>query len=119
VEALLGPVKQVWSVLTKIANISFDAIIGAIKSVVDWIKKIDWPSPPGWLKKIPGVGGLSVPLAAGFAPRGIGAAATASGGVAASSALTINVFGAIDAEGTARQIRQLLEAHDRRHGRIA
>ena len=59
---------------------------------------------------------MVAPAIAGAAPvagaRAAGPAARAGG-----DGLTINVYGAVDPEGTARAIRRVLEKHDRRQGR--
>lgn len=44
-------------------------IISLVQSVIGWVKRIKWPSPPGWMKKAGGfVGGLF----GGFTPPGEG-----------------------------------------------
>lgn len=85
---------------------AIQAVIDAVASLIGWIGKIKFP-------KIPHLPGLKM------APGGIGV--TPAGAVATSGAggVTINIYGAIDPEGTARQIRRLLGAHDRRQGRPA
>jgi hypothetical protein len=111
-----------------LAGMTFGPLVDAIKGVIEWIGKIKFPSLPGWLKDAGGFVGGHVPFtlappaagAFGFAgsssPRAAAPSAVAGG---AGGGLTINVFGALDAEGTARQIRRLLDAHERRQGRIA
>lgn len=98
---------------------AFDAITGAIRTVIAAIQELI-----GWLGKIkvprihlphiPGIGGLAVG-AAGPAARAAGASTVAGVGP---GGITVNVFGAVDPEGTARAIRRILVAHDRRQGRI-
>jgi hypothetical protein len=106
---------------------ALDAIWGAIQRVTDavqsligWIGRIKFPSVPKFLSKVPGSPFSLPPAASRFAY------ATTSGGVpaacssaSASGGATINVYGALDPEGVARQIRRLLDAHDRRQGRTA
>lgn len=41
-------------VLEKLAT-PINAAVSAVKDLVSWIGNIDWPSPPKWLDKIPGV----------------------------------------------------------------
>ena len=100
--------------LGRIAAVTFDALVDSLKNLVAWLGKLKFPSAPSWLKKLPGSPFMVQPAGLGASTRGSfgGASATSSG-------LTINVFGALDAEGTARQIRRLLDAHDRRQGRTA
>lgn len=98
-------------------------IVGFVKSLVEWIAKIDWPDPPDWLKKAGGLLGkipgspFAAPPAPAVAGRRGGAAPRAS---SSSTGLTVQVFGSlIDPEGAARALRRVLEDHDRRQGRIA
>jgi phage-related protein len=108
---MLEPLRTIARIFARIAAITFDALIGAIKTLIDWLGKIHIPKLPDW---VPGIGGRSASLSVGASSRlGVSPVAASSG------AMTINVFGAVDAEGTARQIRRLLDAHDRRAGRIA
>lgn len=113
-DALIEPLRTIARIFGRIAGVTFDALIDGIKTLIGWIDKIHIPKIPDW---VPGIGGKAapgafvVPGARGF---GIAAPLSATGG-----SLTINVFGALDAEGTARQVRRLLTAHDRRQGRIA
>lgn len=83
-------------------------LIDKIKQVIDWLKRIKWPEPPSWLKKITGGGGFfgfsAPPGGFGFAfdPRGgdgaaglmralprLSAAQAAAAGV---PQVTVNVF---------------------------
>lgn len=41
-------------VLEKLAT-PINAAVSAVKDLVSWIGNIDWPSPPKWLDKIPGI----------------------------------------------------------------
>jgi hypothetical protein len=99
------------------------AMVGAVKDLIGWIGKIKFPSVPGFLKKLPGSPFMVTPPAArsGFAyatganTRGVRAA----GGVGAAGGVTVNVYGAVDPEGTARAIQRMLAGHARRQGRAA
>lgn len=94
-----------------------DSVIGRIRDLIAWfgrirIPKISLPSIPGFnsaaalsAAAAPGVAATSGRLAA---PRA--ASSSRSGGV------TFVINGAIDPEATARQIRRILSAHDRRVG---
>jgi hypothetical protein len=95
-------------------------VVGAVQSLISWVSKIKFPSVPGFLKKIPGSPFMLPPAASRFAYAGAGAPASRSSSSSSSAGgLTVNVYGALDPEGVARQIRRLLEAHDRRQGRTA
>jgi hypothetical protein len=83
------------------------SVIGAVESLISALGRIHVPSIH--LPSIPGIN-LAAPAPAGY---GRSAPAAYAGGV------TINVYGAIDPEGTARTIRRVLEASDRRMGRTA
>lgn len=95
-----------------------DALGDAIQAVEDLI---------GWIGKIhiPDVGGFIDKIMPGMAPapptstRGVAAAVPTAGGRATTSSgggITINVNGALDPESVARQIRRVLDGHDRRVG---
>jgi len=96
---------------------AFDAIynavhgaIGAIQSLIKWLGKIDF----GLLGKVGGIIG-KIPHMAPPAPA---AAGRMTGGRAVTAdGTTINVYGAVDPEGTARAIERLLSQHARRIGR--
>jgi len=132
-EDIKTAVENAWSkvgdLAGKIAGIS---VPGAIKSAIDnittsigWligkvedligalsrihVPKIDLPGPLG----LPG-GEESTTVASFAAPRvRIPSRTSSSGG-----GITINVTGAIDPEGTARQIRRILAGHNRRIGLV-
>jgi len=101
------------------ATAALDAISGAIRRIGD---AIDWVIGKihdliGWLGKIhvphidlPGPIGLGAPAgkAAGGAAR--------SGRAVAAGGVTVNVFGAVDPEGTARAISKYLDTRVRRSG---
>lgn len=84
---------------------SIEAAIGLVGRLIDAVSHIHIPH-------IPGLSSLSVPAPALAETRGLPGSYASSGG-----ALTINVYGAIDPEGTARTIQRLLSQHDRRQGR--
>lgn len=98
--------------VAKIAR-AFGKIEDAVRAAIDAVEKL-----LGWLGKIhvPHIdlpGPFTAPAVAGapaLAARGLAPAAAAGG-------TTINVYGAVDPEGTARAIRRVLDAHDRRQGR--
>ena len=89
---------------------ALNEVVGAVQNLIGWLSRIHVP-------KINLPGPFSLPHAA-MTPvasaRGAGAA-THSGGA---GGVTVNVYGAIDPEGTARAIRRILVAHDRRQGRL-
>jgi len=104
--------------IRRLANAAFQAILDGIKLVtkpirelLDLIGKIHFPKKPGWVP-------FSLPGGHALSPTGT---ATRSGSLSASGAgaggVTVNVYGAIDPEGTARAIRRILDSSDRRHGR--
>ncbi len=102
---------------------AFDAILGKIQAVIDAVQRlIDWlgriKAPKIKLPHIPGLSMAPLYASPSLIPsaRG-GLSATAAGGAAAGGGITVNVFGAVDPEGTARAIRRVLTAHDRRQGR--
>lgn len=110
-----------------------NAVIGAIRSLISWVGSliskiagIHFPSVPSGLSNIIGKLTRSAPVPSGvgagartFAPaptgfsRGVGTHVATGGGGAG---ITININGAIDPEGVARQVRGILGGHDRRVG---
>lgn len=114
---LTAPFEAWWTVLSGI----FDKVMGAIQKVLDFIGKIKVPHLPDLnpFSSSAGASATAVPVvtpgaAAGrtVAARTAAAIRTASGG-----GTTVNVYGAIDPEGTARQINRILAGHDQRQGR--
>jgi phage-related protein len=87
---------------------SINAAIDAVKSLIDWLGRIHVPSihiPSPFSLSVPAVSSTGLTRgAAGAAPR------ASSGGV------TVNVYGAVDPEGTARAIKRVLRSSDRRLG---
>lgn len=90
------------------------AVTGPIKDLIDLLGRIKFPKikKPGWVP-------FSLPTAAfpGTPAVGLRGAPVASGRSTAAGGVTINVFGAVDPEGTARAIKRILTNHDRRQGR--
>lgn len=108
-DALLDPIGAV--------KRAFDAVVDAIRAVIDWIRKLKFPSPPSWLSKLPGVGSLSAPAPAGAVTPGLaafGAAPTAGALTSAGGGITINVYGVLTDQDAARTIRRVLAKDDRR-----
>ncbi|WP_330182825.1 hypothetical protein OHB26_03680 [Nocardia sp. NBC_01503] len=134
---LQGPVAGAMSIVTG----AITAVINAIRSLVDWIGNIHWPSPPSWLTSL--FGGpvaelVGVPAAAGFdvlrflpagfdafaapgpeltaaAPPLLGWAAAAAGASMAAPQITtvnITVEGAVDPQATALQIQRILSGRN-------
>lgn len=103
--------------LQNVAMAVFGAIKGAIDAVnsaVQALAKVvsDVAGAIGKIH-IPHIG-LPFSLAAPPVPAVAGMSARSS----SSSGVTVNVYGAIDPEGTARAIRRILDGHDRRQGRL-
>jgi hypothetical protein len=87
-----------------------DAVVSAVRDVLDWLDKIHVPHLPG----LPHIPTPWMPAPASSSRSGVGtppASRTAPG-----AAIIVNVYGALDPEGVARQIRRLLADHDRRQG---
>lgn len=120
---------SVWGALTRAAEAAgralsapfeavhraIDGVISAVQSLIGWLSRIKVPSIK--LPHIPGVSRSVAPSVAGagvsaFAapgvPMGVPMAAAASGGV------VININGALDPEGVARQVQRIMGGHDRR-----
>lgn len=123
VSAMIGWIKKVvppaaFSGPFDIAKSAVNAVIDAVKSLIGWLGKIHVPKIS--LPHIPGTGraatATAVPSTAGYAaPRGVGLAP----GVRSSTgtgAVVVNVTGALDPEAVARQIRRILDGHNRRVG---
>lgn len=94
---------------------AFDAVVSAVRSVVDWISKIHFPSPPKWLSKLPGVGSLAAATPGPAALAGVG---LTSSGAAAGGGVTINLYGVLDGPDAARKVRAVLRDDDRRRAGI-
>ena len=111
-DAIAAAIRGITSAFESIAGAVYGAI-NAVRSLISWLGKIDF----GLLGKVGGIIGKIPHLAAvpGPAVRGLAATPTAasSGGVG-----TINIYGPIDPEGTARAILRVLKTHERRHGKV-
>jgi len=112
---------------------AINGAINAIKSLISWVSSlinkiagIHWPSPPKGLTSILGklnpfsaVAPAATPRTF-YAPagpgltRGVGASVPV--GVSGGAGVQINIFGALDPESVARQVKRLLADHDRRVG---
>lgn len=90
---------------------TLDWIIRKVQDVISWLGKIKVPKI-----KLPfGIGGNAAPPPVpGFAPRGPGPAPMAVG-----PSVQVNVYGAVDPENTARQIKRIIGGHERRTGKGA
>ena len=91
-------------------------VIGAISSLIDWLGKIKFPSVPKAFRRVLGAiphTAMVAPAIAGVSSRGAAAGVGRSSG----GAVTVNVYGAVDPEGTARAIKRILAGHERRQGR--
>ena len=84
-------------------------VIHAVESLISALGRIHVPSI-----SLPHIPGLNVAYAGAGAPAATGYGASSR---SSSGSTTINVYGAIDPEGTARTIRRVLAEHDRRMGR--
>ena len=108
--------------IKRMASAAFDAIAAGINAVLDPIRelirllgKIKVPKI-----RLPNLPGPLLAPAGAASGGGIGPGSQAAGPAVMSSAaggITVNVYGAVDPEGTARAIRRILERHDRRQGR--
>jgi hypothetical protein len=94
-------------------------VISAIQSLISWITHIKWPSVPKFLSKIPGSPfAYGLPASASRFAYAQGAGGAQARSSSSAGGVTFIIQGAVDPEGTARQIRRLLDAHDRRQGRL-
>jgi hypothetical protein len=101
-----GPIEAAVRAIARAFDSIYNAVrraIGAVQELIGWLGKIKVPNIK--LPHIPGTRGVPPP------PSPAGRASSSSGGT------TVNVYGAVDPEGTARAIRRILDAHDRRQGR--
>jgi hypothetical protein len=108
-EVLLWPIKQVKK--------AFDTVVDAIESVINWLKKIKVPDA---ISKIGDALGAINPFSVapgGGAPPAPGVSSQAMTTSTGGAGVVINISGALDPVGVARQIRTILRADDRRrHG---
>lgn len=120
---------KVWDWIGDKVGAVTDAIIGAWQKVWDFIKGIFdkikgvWDSIGGIISSIGGIfGGLSASPAitasaaytTTYTPTALGSTRTGGGGTPGA---VVNVYGALDPESVARQVRALLIDHDVRQGR--
>ena len=103
-DAMLGTINSVIGALR--------SAIGAVEDLIGALSRIHVPHIS--LPSIPNPFTVAYPGGPAVASYGAATASSSSG-----SSTTINVYGAIDPEGTARTIRRVLAEHDRRMGRTA
>lgn len=105
-------------------------VISLVKSVVGWIKRIHFPSPPGWMKKAggffglggdtprpPSAGGRRRVAAGGRGGPGDSYLSVPVGGSSSGGNVYITVSGALDPVAVAKQIYDLLRQYGIRIGR--
>jgi phage-related protein len=100
----------------RIVEGAVNAVVGAVRSLIGWLNRIKVPKIS--LPKLPGLSSaatVAAPVGAA-ATRGLAAPTAAAPRAATPAGLTIVIQGAIDPEATARQVRRILSAHDRRMG---
>jgi hypothetical protein len=102
--ALSGPFRAVSGAV--------NSVIGAVRSLIGWLGRIKIPKIS--LPKIPGFNSTTTVQAAPAVAANSRAVAAPTR--AAPAGVTIVIQGAIDPEATARQVRRVLAAHDRRMG---
>lgn len=103
-DTVMGLIKGYIDIVTT----PMQTLLTLIKDVVDWVGRIDFPEPPGWLKDLPGVpgrsatgGGLTGSLSSDLRN---GASAAAAGGLT-----LVNIeLQTLDLKGTA--LRDLVQA---------
>jgi hypothetical protein len=98
---------------------AIDSVIGALHGAIDAVEGLISALgrihvPDIHLPHIPGISSVAYAGAPGV--TGYGAPRTVSS-PGSGPATVVNVYGAIDPEGTARTIRRILDAHERRQGR--
>jgi HPt (histidine-containing phosphotransfer) domain-containing protein len=94
---------------------AIESVIAAVQSLIGWLGRIHVPSIN--LPHIPGLS--SVASSRTFAIAGATSSSSSSrAATPSSSGTTINVYGAVDPEGTARAIRRILADSNRRRGGI-
>jgi len=94
---------------------AINGVIGAVESLIRALGRIKVPSIhlpdlPGPLSAVSSRSFQLSPQAAGYG------VSRSSSRTAPSSAITVNVYGAVDVEGTARAVRRVLAGHTRRQG---
>lgn len=126
--ALRGPLASAFSMLGGVARSAgsvisgafggllsiIHTITGAVNSLISAISRIKIPSIS--IPKIPGSSSASagVPAASPTVAGRLGGTPTAAS--SSSGGVVININGAIDPENVARQIKRILDAHNRRQG---
>lgn len=93
---------------------AINGVIGAVQNLIGWLGRIHVPKI-----SIPHIGGKSVPAPASTSSTTFRAASMRGGAtatVAGPAPIVINVSGAVDPENVARQIKRILQGHDRRIG---
>lgn len=114
-DIIVAPFTAAWTLIQGI----IDKIRGAVSAVTDAIKKIPVPKMPDLNPFTAMAPGGAVVAGASATFRGVARAPAAGRGTASGGGTTININGALDPEGVARQVRRLLGAHDVRVGRAA
>lgn len=112
-----------------------DGITGSVRNAIDWVGRLfSGFSVPGWLRDVMsfmGIGGVGFEFAGSPSLAGLGADMGAvgpgsmaglfgggSGGSTTVNNYTINIDGALDTDGVARQIEQLLRRQSRNTGSL-
>jgi hypothetical protein len=106
---LTKPFDLWWSAVSAI----FDKIKGAIQTVLDLIARIKIPHLPDLNPFSSSSDAVAFAAPQGFA---LGASSTRAGSV---STTNLSVSGAVDAEGTARVLQNMLDRHASRQGRVS
>jgi hypothetical protein len=110
--AISKPFDTIWNAIQRVIS-AVESLISALGRI--HVPKISLPHIPGLGRALPappeGTAGLATRAVAGPVPMAGGHPRAASSG-----GLVINIYGAVDPEGTARQVRRLLTNHDRRIG---
>lgn len=114
----LGALNVIKSAIDLVAG-AIESVISAVGRLIDALSHIHVPHislPFGLSAAAPASAGFAA-AAAGYGRASFAGAGAGTRAVASSSGLTINIYGAVDPEGTARSIARLLRQHDRRQGR--
>jgi hypothetical protein len=119
--AAISLIAQNFDAIKAAAVAAFDAItsgvgaaIGAIRSAISWVDSLLDKISRIHVPHIPGLGSIGLSAPAPGTPGATGRAAPST--ASSSGGVTVNVYGAIDPEGTARAIRRVLNQHERRLG---
>lgn len=114
-DAIRTGASKVAAPFTTIRN-AIQSVIDAVNSLIGALGRIHVPKIS--LPHIPGLSAAAAPTLAGvgdYAAPAVAAPRTGAGRGFAGGTV-INVYGAVDPEGTARQVRRLLAGHDQRVG---